>query len=84
MTGRKLKPLGPGKDPRKGALYKEMLDSITMGFHSHIIHHSDSDGFYVPVDFPKDRTGFARPIYDGLPDEDKGCIPGGILVLQRL
>jgi hypothetical protein len=64
----KLKPLGKGKEPERDRLYDDVLFSCD----SHIVCHSDCDGFYVPVDFPD-------PLYDDLPDEDPGCIVGGIL-----
>lgn len=50
----------------------DMYDDVLSGFESHIICHSDCDGFYVPVDF-------AEPLYDDLDDSDPHCIAGGIL-----
>jgi hypothetical protein len=63
-----LKPLGKGKNPEKDPLYHDVLFSVD----SHIVCHSDCEGFYVPVDF-------LNPLYDDLPDEDPRCVEGGIL-----
>jgi hypothetical protein len=50
----------------------EMYDRVLCSSESHIICHSDCEGFYVPIDFPE-------PLYDELNDDDEGVIPGGIL-----
>lgn len=50
----------------------DMYDRVLSCFESHIICHSDCEGFYVPVDF-------AEPLYDDLKDSDPRCIVGGIL-----
>jgi hypothetical protein len=63
-----LKPNGRRKDPAKDPLYDDVLFSCD----SHLICHSDCDGYYVPIDFPD-------PLYDELPDEDEHCVAGGIL-----
>lgn len=55
-------------DPVKDDLY----DRVLFSFASHVICHSDGDGFYVPVDF-------AEPLYDDLDDGDPHCITGSIL-----
>jgi len=55
-------------DPLEDDMYDRVLDC----FESHIICHSDCEGFYVPVDF-------AQPLYDDLEDSDPKCIVGGIL-----
>jgi hypothetical protein len=69
LRGRKkLKPIGRSKDPTKDPLHHDVLFAAE----SHVICHSDCEGFYVPVDFPD-------PLYDDLPDEDEHCIIGGIL-----
>lgn len=41
-------PVPPGGDPRDKAVEDELCVFMT----SHLICHSDSDGYYVPVDFP--------------------------------
>lgn len=50
----------------------DMYDRVLNCFESHIVCHSDCEGFYVPVDF-------AEPLYDHLKDSDPHCIVGGIL-----
>src|SRR5262245_41036074 len=65
---RKLRPLPPDTDPTTDDLY----DSVLFACESHVICHSDCEGFYVPVDFP-------APLYDNLPDSDPHCVHGGIL-----
>jgi hypothetical protein len=65
---RKLRPLPPESDPSTDDLYDRVLFSCE----SHIVCHSDGDGFYVPVDFPD-------PLYDDLPESDPHCVRGGIL-----
>lgn len=50
----------------------DMYDRVLSSFASHIICHSDCEGFYVPVDF-------VEPLYDDLKDSDSHCIAGGIL-----
>ena len=51
----------PTEDERLDKEYSVFLDS-------HLICHSDTEGFYVPIDFPE-------PLYD---DQEEG-LPGGIL-----
>jgi hypothetical protein len=63
-----LEPVEPGVDPSEDHLY----DKILCSSESHLICHSDCEGYYVPVDFPE-------PLYDDLPDGDRHCIHGGIL-----
>jgi hypothetical protein len=59
-------PLADGEDPTAD----ERLDSeLSVFLDSHLICHSDTEGFYVPVDFPK-------PLYD---DDENGFPGGGIL-----
>jgi hypothetical protein len=68
LSGRKtLKPFD-GDDPFEDPLY----DSVLCSSESHVVCHSDCEGFYVPIDFPES-------LYDELPDRSKRCIPGGIL-----
>jgi hypothetical protein len=60
-----FRPLEQGDDPTAD----ERLDyELSVVMDSHVICHSDCEGFYVPIDFPE-------PLYD---DRDQG-IPGGIL-----
>lgn len=63
-----LEPLGAEEDPIADPLY----DSVLFSFASHLVCHSDCEGFYVPVDF-------LEPLYDDLPSGDEHCILGGIL-----
>jgi hypothetical protein len=65
---KKLPPFPMNEKPTEN----EMYDRVLFDCESHVICHSDCDGFYVPVDFPE-------PIYDDLPDSDPHCIVGGIL-----
>jgi hypothetical protein len=55
-------------DPLADAMYDRVLGNSE----SHLICHSDCEGFYVPIDFVK-------PLYDNLKDSDPHCIVGGIL-----
>jgi hypothetical protein len=58
-------PVAEGVDPAQD----EMLDrEYFVIMDSHLICHSDSEGFYVPIDF-------TEPLYD---DQEEG-LPGGIL-----
>lgn len=41
-------------------------DELSIHMDSHLICHSDTEGFYVPIDFPE-------PLYD----DEEGKIPGG-------
>jgi hypothetical protein len=66
--GRQFRPLRKGEQPIEDLV----LDGAMSSFSSHIICHSDGNGFYVPIDFPE-------PLSDDLPDEDPECIEGGIL-----
>jgi hypothetical protein len=66
--GRPFRPLREGEQPSEDRVY----DDVLFSFRSHIICHSDCQGFYVPIDFPE-------PLYDDLADGDPGCIEGGIL-----
>jgi hypothetical protein len=50
----------------------EMYDRVLNSFGSHVICHSNCEGFYVPIDFKE-------PLYDDLKDSDPHCIVGGIL-----
>jgi hypothetical protein len=64
-----LTPLAPGEDD---PTTDDNYDAVLFSFSSHVICHSDCEGFYVPIDFPE-------PLYDDLPDSDPHCIAGGIL-----
>jgi len=66
--GKRFQPLRNGEEPSEDPVYDRVLGSSE----SHIICHSDCEGFYVPIDFPK-------PLYDKLRDDDPGVIVGGIL-----
>jgi hypothetical protein len=57
-------PLPEGTDPTADEVLEEEYDM----FRSHLICHSDSEGYYVPVDFE-----------DVLFDEEGGDLPGGML-----
>jgi hypothetical protein len=63
-----LPPLQDDEDPSEDRLYDQVLSYGD----SHLICHSDCEGFYVPVDFPK-------PLYDKIRDDQPGVILGGIL-----
>jgi len=58
---KKFRPVAKGEDPAADPLVDREL-SVRMD--SHLICHSDGDGFYVPIDFPE-------PLYD---DRKKGSI----------
>jgi hypothetical protein len=58
-------PVEDGEDPARDELIDRELFVL---FDSHVICHSDCEGFYVPIDFPE-------PLYD---DRDDG-VPGGIV-----
>jgi hypothetical protein len=55
-------PGDPTEDPR-------VDDELTIHFDSHLICHSDGDGFYVPIDFPE-------PLYydGGILDSSQGAM----------
>jgi hypothetical protein len=42
-------PVGKGEDPSKDRI----LDVLGRDPQYHLLYHSDSEGYYVPVDFPK-------------------------------
>jgi hypothetical protein len=48
-TGR---PVPPARTPDELQADRELVDDETMMFSSHLLCHSDSAGYYVPVDFP--------------------------------
>ena len=50
----------------------EMYDCMLATSESHIICHSDFEGYYVPIDFPE-------PLFDDLPNGDPGRLAGGSL-----
>ena len=63
-------PVTDGQDPAQD----ERIDrELFVVMDSHVICHSDSDGFYVPIDFPE-------PLYD---DQDEGVTGGVIGSSQR-
>jgi hypothetical protein len=66
ICGKKLKPISRDDDPSEDPVYSDVF------FESHVVHHSDCDGFYVPIDFPE-------PLFDELDDEDEHCVAGGIV-----
>jgi hypothetical protein len=59
-------PVAEGENPANDERIDEEL-SVVMD--SHLICHSDCEGFYVPFDFPV-------PLYD---DQEEGGLPGGIM-----
>ncbi|MBA3540708.1 MAG: hypothetical protein H0T79_13945 [Deltaproteobacteria bacterium] len=61
---RPLTPVSSGEDPASDPL----VDSLMTNFDVHLVCHSDSEGFYVPV-------AFEEVIFD---TEDRG-LPGGML-----
>ncbi|MDR7275046.1 hypothetical protein [Catenuloplanes atrovinosus] len=48
-TGR---PVTPARTPEELRADRELIDDETMMFSSHLLCHSDSAGYYVPVDLP--------------------------------
>jgi hypothetical protein len=66
--GNRFRPLREDESPSEDPVY----DAVLSSFASHVICHSDCEGFYVPIDFPE-------PLYDELSDDDAGMIVGGIL-----
>jgi hypothetical protein len=66
--GKRLRPIRHGEDPSADSVYDQVLFSSA----SHVVCHSDCDGYYVPIYFPE-------PLYDELNDDDPGAIRGGIL-----
>ncbi|AGU48555.1 hypothetical protein VAPA_1c14430 [Variovorax paradoxus B4] len=58
-------PLPEGTDPTEDAT----LEDVASGFDSHLLCHSDAEGFYLPVDF--EEVLFA--------EEDETDLPGGML-----
>jgi hypothetical protein len=66
--GRPFRPLDEDEDPGEDPLYDAVLSTST----SHVICHSDCEGFYVPTDFPE-------PLYDELRDGEPGALVGGML-----
>jgi hypothetical protein len=59
-----FRPVADGDNPADDKRTHQELDFLE----SHLICHSDCEGFYVPIDFPE-------PLYD---DQKEG-LPGGIL-----
>ncbi|WP_405485817.1 hypothetical protein [Nocardia sp. NBC_00511] len=57
-------PTEPGEDPAAD----KAVDTLTYMFESHLLCHSDCEGYYVPVDFP-----------DILFPEDDLGLPGGMV-----
>ncbi|MEU8901345.1 hypothetical protein [Nocardia sp. NPDC048505] len=45
--GQPLTPLAEGRQPTEDPL----LEEVMYGFESHLICHSDAEGYYVPIDF---------------------------------
>lgn len=60
----KLQPVGQGEDPAEDPVVEE----ITERFESHLLCHSDAEGFYLPVDF-----------LDVLFADDDTDVPGGMV-----
>lgn len=60
----KIKPLGNDEDPAEDPIVEEVTDQ----FESHLLCHSDAEGFYLPIDFVD--VIFATDEFD---------VPGGML-----
>jgi hypothetical protein len=58
-------PTREGEDPSEDSV----LDEVTLLMESHLLCHSDCEGFYLPVDFDDVL----------IDDKDQGRIPGGLL-----
>jgi len=65
-------PLADDVDPTADPKIQALLD----GCESHLLCHSDAEGFYVPVDF--DEVLFDEESGSG-EDEEAGGLPGGML-----
>jgi hypothetical protein len=65
---KRFRPLREGQDPSADPVY----DAVLFSFESHLVCHSDCQGFYIPIDFPE-------PLYDELRDDDPDVLIGGIL-----
>src|SRR5205085_771641 len=61
----KLTPLGEDEDPKEDPELDREYDRSE----SHVVCHSDCEGYYVPIDF-------ARPLYDGKEVRILGAILG--------
>jgi hypothetical protein len=59
---------GPVRDGENPAADERIDEELSVFMDSHLICHSDCDGFYVPIDFPQQ-----------LYDDEAGGLPGGIL-----
>ena len=60
---------GPAPDDYDPATDDRIEHELSVRMDSHLICHSDADGFYVPIDFPE-------PLYDA---DDEDALPGGVL-----
>jgi hypothetical protein len=60
--GRPIKPCLPGEDPIRDPL---LLD-LQARFMSHLLCHSDAEGFYIPIDFADVVVGSDERIAGGL------------------
>ncbi len=60
---------GPAPDDYDPSTDDRIDHELTVRMDSHLICHSDADGFYVPIDFPD-------PLYDA---DDEEALPGGVL-----
>ena len=58
-------PLADGDDPANNPALEEQSESLG----SHLVCHSDAEGFYLPIDFPD-------PLFADSPESD---VPGGIV-----
>lgn len=61
-------PVPPGEDPAEDPI----VEDVGMMFDSHLLCHSDCEGFYLPIDFD-------AIIIDMQADGENGRIPGGML-----
>jgi hypothetical protein len=71
---KKFRPVAKGEDPAADPLVDREL-SVLMD--SHLICHSDGDGFYVPIDFPE-------PLYDARETGSIGALESSQQALKEL
>lgn len=60
---------GPAPDGYDPSTDDRIDHELAVRMDSHLICHSDADGFYVPIDFPE-------PLYDA---DDEDALPGGVM-----
>jgi hypothetical protein len=69
QSAEQFRPVASGEKPTEDPLLDHEL---FVNMSSHVICHSDCEGYYVPIDFPE-------PLYD----DPKGKLAGGILGSSR-